>query len=311
MSAIAQCLSHSPVVHLRPLDAERQAVYEGVLENARSALKAFAPDVVVVFGPDHYNGFFYDLMPPFCIGVEATGIGDYETMKGPLSLDSGTAAELHRHMLASGFDPAVSYDMHIDHGFTQCLAQLFETPPAFVPVFVNCAAQPVAPCSRVIAFGRAVGELFKARGQRVAFLGSGGLSHDAPLPSLDAVEGDARRKMIEFRLLLPEERTFREKRTLAAADQFATGDSPLARLNPEWDQEMMRRLAAADWGFLSAQPDADITAAAGRSAHELRTWIAAVSALSAYGPFEAEQSTYMAVPEWIVGYGALRARPSA
>jgi 2,3-dihydroxyphenylpropionate 1,2-dioxygenase len=201
--------------------------------------------------------------------------------------------------------------MHVDHGFTQCLEQLFERPPAFVPVFINCVAKPIASCARVIALGKAVGEYFKAGRRRVAFIGSGGLSHDAPLPALAAVEGAARRKLIESRLLSPDERAEREQRTLAAADQFALGNSPLAMLSPEWDQEMMRRLAHADWPFLQRLVDDDITATAGRSAHELRTWLASFSALSAFGPYEVEQSVYLPIPEWIVGYGAMRARPSA
>ena len=34
------------------------------------------------FAPDHYNGFFYRLMPPFCIGYAAESIGDYDSQVG-------------------------------------------------------------------------------------------------------------------------------------------------------------------------------------------------------------------------------------
>jgi len=311
MTAIAQCLSHSPVVHVRPLKDGRHGQFEQAIAEAKAALAAFRPDVVVVFGPDHYNGFFYDLMPPFCVGVEAVGVGDYQTAKGPLRVDSEAAAALHRHLLASEFDAAVSHDMHVDHGVTQCLEQLFETPPAFVPVFINCVAAPLASCKRVIGFGRAVGEHFKAGGRRVAFIGSGGLSHDAPLPSLDAVQGEARRKLIEWRQLPPAERAEREQRTLAAADAFAQGQAPLAPLSPAWDRQVMQLIAEGAWPQLAAMADAEITRSAGRSAHEVRTWLAAFSALAAYGPYRSEQSLYIEAPEWIVGYGALRARPVA
>ncbi|MFF1257454.1 hypothetical protein ACFVZT_11530, partial [Streptomyces sp. NPDC058321] len=40
------------------------------------------------------NGFFYDLMPPFCIGYEAMGVGDYGTTEGPLSVPTERAEEL-------------------------------------------------------------------------------------------------------------------------------------------------------------------------------------------------------------------------
>lgn len=308
MNAIAQCLSHSPVVHLRPLGDKRQALFEQAVRNAKDALAAFAPDVVVVFGPDHYNGFFYNLMPPFCVGVQAMGIGDYRTPRGPLRVDEPSAAGLHRHLLTHDFDAAVSHEMHVDHGLTQCMAQLFDQPTAFVPVFINCVAQPLATCARVIAFGRTVGSFFREHGRRTAFIGSGGLSHDAPLPSLDAVEGEARRRLIEWRQLSPAERAEREQRTVAAADAFAAGDSPLASLNSAWDRETIALISNGDWARLSALRDEDITRAAGRSAHEVRTWLAAFSALAAYGDWRTEQSEYIEIPEWIVGYGALRAR---
>ncbi len=49
----------------------------GVIASARERIAAFSPELVVLFAPDHYNGFFYDVMPPFCLGVGATAIGDF------------------------------------------------------------------------------------------------------------------------------------------------------------------------------------------------------------------------------------------
>ena len=31
--------------------------------------RAFS-DAIVVFGPDHFRNFFYDVLPQFCIGIE-------------------------------------------------------------------------------------------------------------------------------------------------------------------------------------------------------------------------------------------------
>jgi hypothetical protein len=47
------------------------------MDSAADALHKFAPDLVVVFGPDHFNGFFYELMPSFCIGTAAEGTKDW------------------------------------------------------------------------------------------------------------------------------------------------------------------------------------------------------------------------------------------
>ena len=60
---------------------------ETALGSARAFARAFDPELVIIFGPDHYNGFFYDMMPPFCIGAAATSVGDYGLPPGPLPVD--------------------------------------------------------------------------------------------------------------------------------------------------------------------------------------------------------------------------------
>jgi 2,3-dihydroxyphenylpropionate 1,2-dioxygenase len=37
-----------------------------------------------LLGPDHYNGFFDELMPPFCLGTAASAVGDDGTPAGAL-----------------------------------------------------------------------------------------------------------------------------------------------------------------------------------------------------------------------------------
>lgn len=70
MHAYLHCLSHSPLVGY--VDPAQEVLDEvnGVIASARERIAAFSPELVVLFAPDHYNGFFYDVMPPFCLGVE-------------------------------------------------------------------------------------------------------------------------------------------------------------------------------------------------------------------------------------------------
>ncbi|MNY56161.1 2,3-dihydroxyphenylpropionate/2,3-dihydroxicinnamic acid 1,2-dioxygenase [compost metagenome] len=51
----------------------------------------------------------------------------------------------------------------------------------------------------------------------------------------------------------------------------------------------------------------EISKAAGRSAHEVRTWVAAFAALAATGAYTARQDYYRAINEWIAGYGVVSA----
>lgn len=82
MHAYLHCLSHSPLVgYVDPAQAVLDEV-NGVIASARARIAAFDPELVVLFAPDHYNGFFYDVMPPFCLGVGATAIGDFGSAAG-------------------------------------------------------------------------------------------------------------------------------------------------------------------------------------------------------------------------------------
>src|SRR5713226_3821933 len=114
-----QCLSHTPLMGLvdpapETVDAARQA-----LQVLRGDLQRFDPEVIFLFAPDHYNGFFYDLMPPFCIGTAAESIGDFGSAKGSLFVPADIAAACAAAVLEDDVDCAVSYRMQVDHGFAQ------------------------------------------------------------------------------------------------------------------------------------------------------------------------------------------------
>ncbi|SPW57880.1 2,3-dihydroxyphenylpropionate/2, 3-dihydroxicinnamic acid 1,2- dioxygenase [Escherichia coli] len=91
MHAYLHCLSHSPLVgYVDPAQAVLDEV-NGVIASARARIAAFEPELVVLFAPDHYNGFFYDVMPPFCLGVGATAIGDFGSAAGELPVPTDLA----------------------------------------------------------------------------------------------------------------------------------------------------------------------------------------------------------------------------
>ena len=80
------CMSHSPLLNVPGPSAELLEDVEGALSTARDFVEGYDPELVVIFSPDHYNGFFYKMMPAFCIGTSATGVGDYGTQTGPLDV---------------------------------------------------------------------------------------------------------------------------------------------------------------------------------------------------------------------------------
>ena len=86
MNAYLHCLSHTPLVGY--VDPEQAVLDEvnGTIADARARIAAFDPELVVLFAPDHYNGFFYDVMPPFCLGIGATAIGDFSSASGQMRI---------------------------------------------------------------------------------------------------------------------------------------------------------------------------------------------------------------------------------
>src|SRR5215813_1550607 len=80
------CCPHSPLMttDVEESEANVHAGFFQELDAAAAALHAFNPDLVVVFGPDHFNGFFYELMPAFCIGTAAESTRDWHLESGPL-----------------------------------------------------------------------------------------------------------------------------------------------------------------------------------------------------------------------------------
>ena len=312
--SLALCtLSHSPLMGANQPSAETAAAVAVGLDQARSAVAAYDPDLVVLFAPDHYNGVFYDLMPPFCIAAAATALGDFGSAAGPLNVDRDAARLITEHVLASGIDIALSERMTVDHGFAQPLELLFGSLTArpVIPVFLNCVAEPLGPLARIRLLGEAVGRAVSDLGRRVLVVGSGGLSHDPPVPRLREAAPQIAERLIAGRNMTPEDRALREQRVLTAGREFAAGTATIAPLNPVWDQDLMALLAAGDLRPLDAWSNADVAAQAGHSGHEVRTWIAAYAALSTAGAYDVTHSFYRPIPEWIAGFGITTAATRA
>jgi 2,3-dihydroxyphenylpropionate 1,2-dioxygenase len=309
---VALCAtSHTPLMGRHDPEPGVRAEVDEALAGARAFVRAFDPDLVVVFGPDHFNGFLYDVMPAFCVGANATSVGDYGLPPGPLDVDRAVARTIAAAALAAGVDVAVSEDMRVDHGFVQPLTLLLPSPTAVpvVPVFVNCVADPLGPAVRARHLGTAIGGALRALDRRVLIVASGGLSHDPPVPRLAGAPPDVAERLTHGRDPSPEQRAQRESRTVAAAGDFARGRGPYRPLNPEWDALVLRSLAAGDFAAVDGKPNEWFIEEGGHSAHEVRTWIAGYAALAAQGPYRVLSTYYRAIPEWFAGFATTTAVP--
>lgn len=295
-------MSHSPFWDMSPaVSGPGETFVRGVIE-ARAAVARIKPDALVIFGPDHFRNFFYDVLPPFCIGLETVvAFGDYGTPKGELPLDRALARAIQSGVTEAGFDPAVSLKMGIDHGLSQPYAVLepsLKTP--MVPIMVNASGSPRPAMRRCYDFGKAVGDAIRALpdSKRVLILASGGLSHWVrPVSEEDpGTTAETRDYVINGRERVVEYSAARDASLQERIKQGVDG-----RVNAEWDRWFLDTLSSGDLSPILALTDDVLQENAGNGSHELRAWVAALGAWG--GPVA--PIAYEPVRSWVTGMGCL------
>lgn len=309
------CASHSPLMEFTsPQDPAKAHKVRETFAKMAEVVKAYDPTLIIGFGPDHFNGFFYDLMPSFCVGIRATAAGDWGYGPGKINVPEVTALNLVTQVLDEDVDIAYSYQMQVDHGLTQplhflCGGQLDRYPT--IPIFINSAAVPLPSSKRSIALGRAVGQFIQSldlENQRVLILGTGGLSHDPPTPQMGAVSAEVEAFLIAGRNPTAESRAARQTKVIAVGQRLAAGDQSVAvPLHPDWDIALLEKFRQADFAALASMTTADICKEGGRGGQEVRCWMAAFAALSVLGGYEMSLHCYEPISEWIAGFGIVSA----
>lgn len=296
-------ISHSPLWNLKPDPGANEpgGSFVANTEKARDLLEQMKPDVLVVFGPDHARGVFYDMLPAFAIGVERlTGVGDYFTPKGDLPVAGQLARAIFDGVTARGFDPAISLDMQVDHGLTQVYARLVpDLDIPIVPIIINSGCPPMPSFARSYDFGRAVGDAIAAYsgGERIVTVGSGGMSHwPASTNAFDeTITPEWRDFLINGRPEVEKMEEGRVAKAMSLAENGATG-----HVAEPWDRALLERILANP-NVLRNLDAEDVAELAGPGACELRTWAAAVAAWGRGVGW----SAYEPVPEWITGMGMI------
>lgn len=297
------CASHTPLMDHVAADVDVDAAVRHCFRDLSADVAAFDPELILLFAPDHFKGFFYELLPPFTVGVRATCIGDYDIGAGDLDVPEALALDCIRELHRQNVDAAMSYRMRVDHGFAQPLVLLGEEVDRYpvIPIHVNCAGPPLPPFWRVRQLGEAIGNWAGRLGKRVLILGSGGLSHDPPIPKLGKVAPHIEERLIANHIPSMEERREREQQNFDTARALARGEGDALPLSPEWDRAFMRSLGEGNLGVLDDVPDDEITKVAGCGGHEVRAWVAAHAALAALGPITSEMLFYQDIAEWNAG----------
>jgi aromatic ring-opening dioxygenase catalytic subunit (LigB family) len=193
--------SHAPGITGRPSlppAVESEPIYRAY-DDLRSRLEAAGPDVLVVVSPEHWANFFLDNMPSFCVGIadEFSGPTDEKfvniprrNVRGNVRLGCALAQGI-----AEDVDLSTSQELAFDHGVMLPL-HLLRTELPVIPIIVNCLAGIPAPLHRCHTLGAALRRTVERWPERVALLGTGGLSHWPAMPESGQIGIDFDRRFL-------------------------------------------------------------------------------------------------------------------
>ena len=143
----------------------------------------------MIIAAEHFANFFMNNMPAYCIGMADQYEGPIEDPKW-LRIPRRTIPgdpDLSRRIIGKVMervDVAYAEEWKFDHGIMVPLS--FLTPGFDVPVIpanINCQGPPLTPLDRAYEFGRAVRAACDAVPERVALVGTGGISHWPATPN--------------------------------------------------------------------------------------------------------------------------------
>jgi len=244
-------LSHAPGItgraHLVRNVGRRDEFYAS-LGRQRHEIAESGAEALMVIAAEHFANFFMDNMPAFCVGIgeEYTGpIEDPEWLRIDKTRVPG-APDLGRSLVGEimqTVDVAYAEEWRFDHGIMVPLH--FLTPDydlPVIPVNINCQGPPLTPLHRAWAFGEAIRRACDALPERIAVVGTGGISHWPATPDSGKINEAWDREFLD-RLMrrdrdaltaYTDEETYRdagqggfEIRTLIAAAAAAGGEGTL------------------------------------------------------------------------------------
>ena len=318
MNSALVCASHSPLLYCYDkAPADWDAICEG-FARAKAFVDEFAPDLVIVFGADHFNGFFLNLMPAFCVGLAAEATGDIGGFSGRLDVPADTAMDCINHLRRHDIDAAVSYQMTIDHAFSQTLHKIVGGVASCptIPVFINAITRPFVPFRRTRLLGEQIGKFASMTGKKVLFLASGGMSHH-PTRYYPAY-GSGDQGVTAWQLSggkLPDSLTHPqwlerlESMHHEGAAMITRGERTAAdmRLNASSDQRFLDVLLSGDLQQFDQWDPDTLVAEGGIGSMELQTWIAATSAHLACAGGKPQLDVYSVAPEIGIACGIVHA----
>ncbi len=177
--------SHAPGITGRAdrADPDVRDAFYAAFDQMRVRIEAAEPDALVVIAAEHFANFFMNNMPSYAIGmadfydgpIEDSDWLGIEKVRVPGNRD--LSERLIKGVMAT-HDVAYAEEWKFDHGISVPLH--FLTPRYDLPVIpanINCQGPPLTPIDRAWNFGAALRRAADALPERIAVVGTGGISH--------------------------------------------------------------------------------------------------------------------------------------
>jgi len=181
----AAVCSHGPGITGRAHLADRAAkdALHAQMRQLGDSLREARPDALIVVAAEHFANFFMNNMPAYAMGMADHYEGPIEDPAW-LGIERTRVpgnADLSRRLIAdvmNDVDVAFAEEWKFDHGIMvplHFLTPRFDLP--VIPVNINCQGPPLTPLKRAWAFGAALRRACDAVPERIALVGTGGISH--------------------------------------------------------------------------------------------------------------------------------------
>ena len=177
--------SHAPGITGRSerADPALREPFFAAFGKMRDALQAARPDALIVVAAEHFANFFMNNMPAYALGMCDSYDGPIEDpawlgiaprkVRGNAGLSRRLIAEVQKTV-----DVAYAEEWRFDHGI---MVPLHFLDPGneltVIPANINCQGPPLTPLHRAWAFGEALRRAADAVPERIAVVGTGGISH--------------------------------------------------------------------------------------------------------------------------------------
>jgi 2,3-dihydroxyphenylpropionate 1,2-dioxygenase len=177
--------THGPGITARAERAEPQVRDAFFAEYRRMAgeIREQQADALLIVAAEHFANFFMNNMPAFAIGMA-------DAYEGPIE-DEQWLRIAHRSVpgnrdlslriireVMQTVDVAYAEEWQFDHGIMVPLHFLSAANDIdVIPCNINCQGPPLSPLHRAWAFGEALRRACDAAAERIAIVGTGGISH--------------------------------------------------------------------------------------------------------------------------------------